>query len=183
MYTSDGRHAWFHLHGTIRPARSASEATKYKMKNSCPQWDSNPQPSDLKSDALPTELAGFVECCPFKWTHYIMYSRYQCIHYYKYENDKEQRICLVNVLFCVTYWNIYKCCTNSKETHKYCACFQHTNTAKHYLSLCFLYNIHIFQYVTQNSTFTRQITHYLIILVLITRLTLVLWVHVCNNAI
>ena len=34
LYNSDGRHAWFHLHGTSRPDRSASEATKYKMKNS-----------------------------------------------------------------------------------------------------------------------------------------------------
>ena len=34
LYNSDGRHAWFHLHGTSRPDRSTSEATKYKMKNS-----------------------------------------------------------------------------------------------------------------------------------------------------
>ena len=34
LCNSDGRHAWFHLHGTSRPDRSASEATKYKMKNS-----------------------------------------------------------------------------------------------------------------------------------------------------
>ena len=34
IYNSDGRHAWFHLHGTSRPDRSASKATKYKMKNS-----------------------------------------------------------------------------------------------------------------------------------------------------
>ena len=34
LYNSDGRHAWFHLHGTSRPDGSASEATKYKMKNS-----------------------------------------------------------------------------------------------------------------------------------------------------
>ena len=33
IYNSDGRHAWFHLHGASRPARSGSEATKYKMKN------------------------------------------------------------------------------------------------------------------------------------------------------
>ena len=65
----DGRHAWFHLHGTSRP--SASEALKYQMKNSCPQWDSNPQPWNFKSDSLPTELAGFVECCLFKWPYYI----------------------------------------------------------------------------------------------------------------
>ena len=45
---------------------------------------------------------------------------------------KDSVFCLVNVLFCVTYWNIiYKCCTNSKETHKSCACFQYANTAKH----------------------------------------------------
>ena len=94
IYNSDGRHAWFHLYGTSRPVRSASEAKKYKMKNSCPQWDSNPQPWDRKSDALPTELAGLVVCCLFKWPYYIMYSRNLCIHfhYYKYENIKGQRI-------------------------------------------------------------------------------------------
>ena len=26
---------------------------KYKMKNSCPQWDSNPEPSAYKANALP----------------------------------------------------------------------------------------------------------------------------------
>ena len=46
LYTSDGRHAWFHLHGTSWPVRSASKATKYKKKNSCPQRDSNSQPLD-----------------------------------------------------------------------------------------------------------------------------------------
>ena len=61
----------YSFNGTSRPARSASGATKYKMKNSRPQWDSNPQPSDLKSDALPTELAGLGECCPFKWPYCI----------------------------------------------------------------------------------------------------------------
>ena len=39
--------------------------------------------------------------------------------------------CLVNIRFCFTYWNIYKYCTNSKETYKSCACFQHANTTKH----------------------------------------------------
>ena len=42
-----------------------------KIQNSCPQLDSNPQPWDLKSDALPTELAGLVESCLFKWPYYI----------------------------------------------------------------------------------------------------------------
>ena len=42
-----------------------------KWKSPCPQWDSNPQPFDPKSDALPTELAGLGECCLFKWPYYI----------------------------------------------------------------------------------------------------------------
>ena len=44
---------------------------------------------------------------------------------------KESVFSLVNVLFCVTYWNIYLYCTNSKETSKSCVCFQHSNTIKH----------------------------------------------------
>ena len=76
IYTPDGCHAWFHLHGTSRPVRSTSKATRYKMKKSCPQWDSNPQPWDFKSDALPTALARLVECCPFKSPYYIPYNGY-----------------------------------------------------------------------------------------------------------
>ena len=37
-------------------ARRKRQNTKWKIP--CPQWDSNPQPFDSKSDALPTELAG-----------------------------------------------------------------------------------------------------------------------------
>ena len=33
LYTSDEYHSWFHLYGNSRCARSASKATKYKMKN------------------------------------------------------------------------------------------------------------------------------------------------------
>ena len=71
LYNSDGRHAWFHLHGTSRPDRSASKRQNTKWKIPCPQWGSNPQPFDSKSDALTTELAGLGECCPFKWFYYI----------------------------------------------------------------------------------------------------------------
>ena len=63
LYTFDERHAWFHLYVTSRPARSASKATKSKMKNSCLRWDSNPQPRYLKSNALPIELNGLDESC------------------------------------------------------------------------------------------------------------------------
>ena len=71
LYNSDGRHAWFHLHGTSRPDRSLSAATKYKMKNSLSTVGLEPSTFDYKSDALPTELAGLGECCPFKWPYYI----------------------------------------------------------------------------------------------------------------
>ena len=37
------------------------ERQNTKCKTPCPQWDSNPQPSNSKSDALPTELAGLGE--------------------------------------------------------------------------------------------------------------------------
>ena len=50
-------------------ARRKRQNTKWKIP--CPQWDSNSQPFDSKSDALPTELAGLGECCPFKWLYYI----------------------------------------------------------------------------------------------------------------
>ena len=33
---------------------------------------------------------------------------------------KDSVFCLVNVLFCVTYWSIYEYCTNSNETHTSC---------------------------------------------------------------
>ena len=52
-----------------------------------------------------------------------------------------------------------------------------------YASLCYLYNIDIFQYVTQNSTFSRQITFYFIIFVLIIMYTLVLKVRVSDKVI
>ena len=151
LYTSDGRHAWFHLHGTSWPARSASEATKYKMKNSLSTVGLEPTTLPSLINALPTELAGLGECCPFKWPYSYMYSRNQCMHYYKCENDKGQRIlsgkCTV---LCYIFEYICECCTNSKETHKSCACFHFGQTfyliwylhveSKHrtYASLCYL---------------------------------------------
>ena len=50
-------------------ARRKRQNTKWKIL--CPQWDSNPQPFDSKSDALPTELAGIGECYSFKSPYYI----------------------------------------------------------------------------------------------------------------
>ena len=51
-----------------------------------------------------------------------------------------------------------------------------------YVSLLFVKYLYIFQYVTQNSTFTKQNT-LSIILILITIYTLVSGVHVCNKVI
>ena len=111
-------------------ARRKRQNTKWKIP--CPQWDSNPQPFDSKFDALPTELAGLGKCYPFKWPYYIhvlpilMYTLSISTRMIK-----DSVFCPVNVLFCVTYWTIYKSYTNSKETRKSSACFQHASTAKH----------------------------------------------------
>ena len=52
------------------------------------------------------------------------------------------------------------------------------------VSLLFIQHLYvIFQYVTQNSTFTRQNTLSFVILVLIIMYTLVSGVHVCNKVI
>ena len=88
LYTSDGRHAWFHLHGTSRPARSASEATKYKMKNS------------LSTVGLEPSTLIFQVWCSTDWASRAvhlnglityMYSQYQCLPCYKYQNDEVER--------------------------------------------------------------------------------------------
>ena len=73
-------------------ARRKRKNTKSKILAHSGTRTHNPEIS--KSDALPTELAGLVVRCLFKWPYYIMYSRYLCIHvhYYKYQNDKGQRI-------------------------------------------------------------------------------------------
>ena len=61
------------------------------MKNSCPQWDSNPKPRYFKSDALPTELGGLLNAVHLNDLFAYMYSQYQCIPCYKYENDEVER--------------------------------------------------------------------------------------------
>ena len=95
-------------------------------------------------------------------------------------------------MYCfVLHIGIYLYCKNSKETHKSCACFQHANTSsgRMFGRGCMLKAstklecVYIYQYVTQNSTFTRQNTLSFIILVLITMFTLVSGVHECNKVI
>ena len=57
---------------------------------------------------------------------------------------QESVFCLVNVLCCVTYWNIYLYCIKSKEIHKSCACFQHANMTKESIwsGICMLKQAH-----------------------------------------
>ena len=111
---------------------------------------------------------------------------------------KNSVFCLVNVLFCVTYWNIYIYIVQIAKRHTSPALAFSMQILPNILpdlvlhveskhrtcaSLRYLYNIDKFQYVTQTRTFTRQITLLVIILVLITRYMLVLGVHVCHEVI
>ena len=93
--------------------------------------------------------------------------------------------------------------TNNKETHRSCACFQRANTSSGRMfgrvcmlkastglvclfAICTTFIYYIPIYITQNSTFTRQNTLSLVILVLIIMYTLVSGVHVqnvCNKVI
>ena len=69
------------------------ESDKMQNKKLLFQCDSKPQPWDLKSDAPPSEPIGF------RWKLYYlnylytyMFFQYQCIHWYKFENDEMERI-------------------------------------------------------------------------------------------
>ena len=90
--------------------------------------------------------------------------------------------------------------TNNKETHRPCACFQRANTRSGRMfgrvcmleastglvclfAICTTFTYIKFQYVTQNSTFTRQNTLSFVIVVLMIIYTLVSGVHVCNKVI
>ena len=72
----------FVWHQTICQERIESGKNE-KWKNSCTQWDSNLQPWDLMSDALPTELTG-LRCKLYYlndlYIYTYMYFLYQCIH-------------------------------------------------------------------------------------------------------
>ena len=115
---------------TVDLPGARSKATKCKMNFFCSQWDSNGQRWDLNSDALPNELIGL--CYLNDLYTYMYFRRYQCIHWYVVENEHDQTVYLI--------WYLH---VESKHRTR--------------VSLCYLNNIAIFQYVTQNSTFTRQI--------------------------
>ena len=61
------------------------------------------EPTTLRFQFLcSTDLPGLLNAVRLNCLIKYMYSQYQCIPFYKYENDEVERI----VLFCVTYWNI-----------------------------------------------------------------------------
>ena len=107
LYTSDERYACFQLYGTCRRVRSAPKATKYKMKKkNCPQWESSPQPCDLKTDALPTALTGLAESCAISITFIHTYTSDTNVYNGKLSRMMTSSVfCLVNVMFCATYLN------------------------------------------------------------------------------
>ena len=55
-----------------------------------------------------------------KWPYTLMYLRYQCIHWYKFENDKLERFLSYT---CTVLCYIYLNWQNIKETHKSCDAF------------------------------------------------------------
>ena len=92
---------------------------------------------------------------------------------------EENVFCPVNALFCVTYWNIYLYCANSKETHTLSIC-KHDQI---FYLILYLYVESKRRTLCYSYSFTRQITLYFIILVRITMYTSVSEVHVCKNVI
>ena len=127
-----------------------------------------------------------------------MYSQYQCLPCYKYQIDEVERNlsykCTV-LCYILEYMYILQITKrrigpvlafnvqipDQVECLAVFACWKQAQDL--FVSLLFVQHWYIFQYVTQNSTFTRQNTLSFIILVLIIMLTLVSGVHVCNKVI
>ena len=94
---------------------------------------------------------------------YVYMYMYQCMYWYKFENDEVDRIfsCKCTVLCAdIRSGRMVDRVLHVESNHMTCA------------SLCYLHNIAIFQYVTQNSTFTRKNTYHFIILELLLMYTL-----------
>ena len=103
---------------------------KPKMKNSCSQWESNPQPWALKSDALPTELT----CLDVNYDLYVhMYFLYQCIRWFKFENDEVEHIlsCKCSVLCYILEYSYIVQIVKRRTSHVVFF-FNMQNTIKHY---------------------------------------------------
>ena len=143
-------------------------------------------------------LPGLVNAVHLNGLITYMYSQYQCLPCYKYQNDEEERnlSCKCTVLCKILEYMYILQITKRRigpalafnvdipsqvECLAVFACWKQAQDLC--VSLLFVQNLYIFQYVTQNSTFTRQNTLSFIILVLIIMNTLVSGVHVCYNVI
>ena len=92
LYTSDGRHAWFHLHGTCRPAWSAPGAIKHKMKILLHNGTRTHSPDISSLMLYRLSQPGLLNAVHLNDLITYMYSQYQCIPCYKYENEEVERI-------------------------------------------------------------------------------------------
>ena len=64
--------------------------------------------------------------------HFKVFSFISLLNVYRVRSTRMMKkivICLVNVLFCSTYWNIRIFSTNNKETNMSCACFLCASTS------------------------------------------------------
>ena len=171
--------------------RRKRQNTKWKILAHSETLTQNPEISSLVLYRL--SKPGLLNAVHLNDLITYMYSRYQCIHCYKYENDKGQPILpgkYIDLCYILEYnINIVQIAKRSirpvlaftMQTQPNIlpdlvfACWKQA----HDLCVSFLFvQYRSFQYVTQNSTFTRQITLYFIIFVLITMYTLVLGVNI-----
>ena len=91
IYNSDGRHAWFHLHGPVdlSGARRKRQNTKWKALAHSGTRTHNPQFRSLMLYRM--SLAGLLNAVHLNDLITYMYSQYQHIPCYKYENDDLER--------------------------------------------------------------------------------------------
>ena len=87
--------------------QECSESDKIQNeKKNCPQWESSPQPCDLKTDALPTALTGLAESCAISIAFIHTYTSDNIVYNGKLSRMMTSSVfCLVNVMFCATYLN------------------------------------------------------------------------------
>ena len=132
LYTSDECHAWYNFICMTPVDLPGAHLKRKQMKYSCSQWDSNPQSWDLKSDALPAELAG-LRCKMYylNGLYVYMYFLYKCIHWYEFEIDEVE--CMLSgkrSVWCyiLEYSNIVQ---TAKRRTSHVFAFNMQNTIKH----------------------------------------------------
>ena len=73
-------------------------STKLSYQSSCPRSGSNQGPSDLQSDALPTELSRLFSTCLAVWPNPLFY-HYGSVHFIQIEDMKKHlKLLLLDLL-------------------------------------------------------------------------------------